>query len=193
VGGRGSGRRWGFGRPTVGHFERQDVRDLAREWSLKSGGDIGFQAWDGQQCVRQWVTLSWTPCHFGGMRPWFNCPGCGRCVAILYRGPKWWLCRTCLGLTYQSSQEGKLDRALRRVCNLRRRLDGSETILDPWPVKPPRMHQRAYLRLMGALRAATEEVVAYAAAWLPKPCTHIQGSAGDFADFRKIKEVWRCK
>jgi hypothetical protein len=71
-----------------------------------------------------------------------------------------------MGLTYQSSQEGELDRAVRRVRKLRGRLDGSETIFDPWPVKPPRMHQRTYWRLMGALMAATEKVLAYAAAWL---------------------------
>ena len=30
--------------------------------------------------VRETVPLSWTPCNFGGERPWFICPGagCGR-------------------------------------------------------------------------------------------------------------------
>lgn len=40
--------------------------------------------------VHSWIDLAWTPCQFGGHRPWFVCPGeaggapCGRQAAILY-------------------------------------------------------------------------------------------------------------
>jgi Transposase DDE domain len=32
--------------------------------------------------------LEWTPCNYGGARPWFLCPmdGCRRRVAVLYAG-----------------------------------------------------------------------------------------------------------
>src|SRR5437763_483333 len=41
------------------------------------------------QEIEEVVPLTWTPCHFGGERPWFLCPGavrgryCGRRVAVL--------------------------------------------------------------------------------------------------------------
>lgn len=54
------------------------------------------------------VDLIATPCHFGGRRRWFRCPGigCGRRVAKLYKPPDatYFLCRYCHGLTYKSRQ-----------------------------------------------------------------------------------------
>lgn len=52
------------------------------------------------------VPLSWTPCNFGGSRPWFVCPGavngvsCGRRVAKLYLKGRYFLCRHCHDLAY---------------------------------------------------------------------------------------------
>jgi hypothetical protein len=43
------------------------------------------------------VPIHWTKCHFGGQRPWFNCP-CGRRVAKLYWTEACFACRRCLGL-----------------------------------------------------------------------------------------------
>lgn len=58
------------------------------------------------------VRLSSTPCHFGGRRWWFCCPfvedgkACNRRVGILYLGVgKYFGCRHCLNLTYQSSKD----------------------------------------------------------------------------------------
>jgi hypothetical protein len=34
--------------------------------------------------VEQRVPLLWTPCTFGGARPWFGCPRCAKRVAIVY-------------------------------------------------------------------------------------------------------------
>jgi hypothetical protein len=50
-----------------------------------------------------------TPCHYGGLRWWFCCPGegCERTTARLYlpmEKPNF-ACRTCHNLTYQSVQE----------------------------------------------------------------------------------------
>ena len=58
------------------------------------------------------VALDWSPCPFGGARPWFLCPlvvvgePCRRRVRILYRpwGSRYFGCRRCHHLTYRSRQ-----------------------------------------------------------------------------------------
>jgi hypothetical protein len=68
------------------------------------------------QDIEEPASLVWTSCHYGGQRPWFLCPGvmhgrvCGRRVAILYGAGRYFLCRHCYGLTYESQRE---DRATR--------------------------------------------------------------------------------
>jgi len=55
--------------------------------------------------------LAWTTCYFGGRRWWFVCPlnvngrNCGRRVGIMYLGCKYFGCRHCNNLTYESSKE----------------------------------------------------------------------------------------
>lgn len=49
-----------------------------------------------------------TPCKFGGVRCYFQCPGCrseekpGRRVATLYVRGDWLLCRHCANVVYRS-------------------------------------------------------------------------------------------
>jgi hypothetical protein len=44
--------------------------------------------------------MEWTFCNFGGERPWWTCPHCGRRCAIVYaRGPWPFMCRLCANLT----------------------------------------------------------------------------------------------
>lgn len=56
------------------------------------------------------VRLVTTPLPWGGERFWFECPlqGCTRCVGCLYLPPggKYFGCRHCYNLTYESQQEG---------------------------------------------------------------------------------------
>lgn len=58
--------------------------------------------------VNQKYRLITTPCYFGGERYWFVCCNCGRQVAKLYStvNHNLFLCRYCLGLTYQSRIQG---------------------------------------------------------------------------------------
>jgi hypothetical protein len=56
--------------------------------------------------------LTSTPCHFGGLRWWFICPlvvsgrACNRRVGVLYLAcGKYFGCRHCHNLTYESSKE----------------------------------------------------------------------------------------
>jgi hypothetical protein len=52
------------------------------------------------------VPLEWTPCNFGGERPWFCCPRCDDRVGKLYKPPRRarFLCRDCHDLVYESQQ-----------------------------------------------------------------------------------------
>lgn len=52
---------------------------------------------------QQLISLTRTPCFFGGERQWFICPGCSRRVGLLYRKPlsPHYFCRHCNNLTYQ--------------------------------------------------------------------------------------------
>ncbi len=66
----------------------------------------------GKECELDYVvSLTTTPCFFGGRRYWFKCPinkdvtKCDRRVAVLYMGDKYFGCRSCYDLTYQSQQK----------------------------------------------------------------------------------------
>ncbi len=66
------------------------------------------------------IQLITTLPNYGGLRWWFLCPGqsCGRRVGVLYNPPggKYFLCRHCYDLTYQSCQEShRFDRLFAQV------------------------------------------------------------------------------
>jgi hypothetical protein len=68
-------------------------------YRVRSGGDD----WESFQ---QRVPIRWTPCRFGGERPWFVCDVsangayCGRQVAKLYGVGRPFACRHCYRLGY---------------------------------------------------------------------------------------------
>jgi hypothetical protein len=69
-------------------------------------------------------------------------------VVALYYGPgKYFLCRHCYDLSYQSQREDKKDRALRRARKISMRLGGSANVLEPLPERPKGMHLDTYMRL----------------------------------------------
>ncbi len=99
--------------------------------------------------VRETVPLTWTPCNFGGGRPWFVCPGagCGRRVAVLYGPGRYFLCRYCYDLVYESQSENGMYRALHKAQAIRERLGGSANMTLPFPERPKGMHHETYRRL----------------------------------------------
>lgn len=131
------------GRKTTDEFPVLDVRQLKRAGLIEPG----------QELVEGVAHLAWTPCNFGGSRPWFVCPGegCGRRVAILY-GPEpgQLLCRHCRDLTYESQRTWYLGRAEWRTEMARSRLapDGG---------RPKGMHHTTYVRLARAYLEALRE------------------------------------
>ena len=83
--------------------------------------------------VRVQIRFASTPTQFGGKRWWLVCPlmvhdvACRRRVSKLYLPPggEHFGCRTCHGLTYQSSQEAhKFERLTLRLGEIERRLFG---------------------------------------------------------------------
>ena len=64
------------------------------------------------------ISLSTTPCNFGGVRYWFICPlsknglYCGRRVGTLYivPGAKYFGCRHCYNLSYETRNEPRFAR-----------------------------------------------------------------------------------
>ena len=111
------------------------------------------------------ISYAWTSCHYGGKRPWFVCPNinCGRRVAVVYcpLGGKYFLCRYCWNLTYNSCQtSGKLfDQATNRVRRLRRKLGAwgdREYPERPLPERPKGMHWKTYDRLVDEIIEAEQ-------------------------------------
>jgi hypothetical protein len=122
------------------------------------------------ESVEQPTPLDWTSCRYGGQRPWFRCPGagCGRRAVKLYTGGRYFLCRKCYDVAYESQREHSGHRALRRAQNIRTRLGGSTSILDPFPAKPKRMHWRTYQRLFDRAMQAEQADLAYVGAMLDR-------------------------
>jgi hypothetical protein len=120
--------------------------------------------------VQESVHLSWTACNFGGKRPWFVCPGagCGRRAAILYGPGRYFLCRHCYDLVYESQRENGMARALRRAQAIRERLGGSANMTKPFPEKPKGMHWKTYERLCWEHDEADMEQLAGLREWLDK-------------------------
>jgi hypothetical protein len=120
--------------------------------------------------VRQPVELGWTPCNFGGERPWFLCPGigCGGRVAVLHAAGKYFLCRHCYALSYESQRGDKAHRALRRAQKIRKRLGGSANMMEPFPEKPKGMHWSTYERLWQEHHEAEMEHLIGMREWIDK-------------------------
>jgi hypothetical protein len=120
--------------------------------------------------VREPVELAWTACNFGGERPWFICPGagCGRRVAILYGPGRYFLCRHCYDISYQSQRDNKMYRALHRAQKIRERLGGSANMTEPFPEKPKGMHRSTYDRLWWEHHEAETKQLIGMKEWLDK-------------------------
>jgi hypothetical protein len=119
-----------------------DVRELKRKGLIAPA----------QELVEGVARLAWTPCNFGGERPWFVCPDCDRKAAMLYAtsAGSGALCRRCANLAYQSQREDAIARAERRAKRALARLgpDGS---------RPKGMHKSTYRWLTLEYREAVRE------------------------------------
>jgi len=186
MGGFGSGRHASFGaKRTTDASLPLDLRLLHRSRYLQRGAYCTLQ-WgcgssvaclaqadgvlliysQGTENVQQPVALEWTACRYGGQRPWWRCPHCGRRVAVLYGVGARFRCRYCCRLAYRSQRESRSDRALSRASKLQRRLGQSGSgIMAGLPDKPPPMHWRTYRRLVEQMLAAQREYTSWFQQW----------------------------
>lgn len=163
------GWRLGAGRPgwrrKLEHCLVLDVRRLARvgllfphrwtswRWKWDSSGEesgsVGIRG--GKEAITLEyqqkgdpvsfpIRLTYTPCNFGGSRPWFICPACWRRRAVLAYGGGGWYCRCCLKLAYTSEAEDAMGRLWRKQRKIEKRL-------GPDGERPKRMHWRTYERI----------------------------------------------
>ncbi len=96
------------------------------------------------EAIRTRVLIVRTACGFGGSRPWFACPFCGRRVALLFLRSKHFACRHCHGLNYGSQAADPCGRTWRRQRKI-------EARLGPNWQKPAHMHRKTYERLLNAI------------------------------------------
>ena len=106
------------------------------------------------------VDLEWTDCHYGGQRPWFQCPNrcCGKRVAILYISGSIG-CRQCQGLVYESQRENVCNRSSRAADKLRDRLGWKRGFLHGEGYRPKGMHRATFERLASSHQQVTHNTL----------------------------------
>jgi hypothetical protein len=187
VGGLGSGGHNNKGRRLVEAQYRLDASEMKRRGAFVTGYDA-HMTWRGSdgasgpsvrvlggpdairleysvkqpdgswQRREEYIPLLSSPRNYGGAQTYFGCPKCGTRVKRLYIGSARFLCRHCLNLVFASSQERSMDRALRRMRKLRRRIGANTGLEEPIGPKPKGMHQRTYDRLFNQILDAEAEV-----------------------------------
>jgi len=86
-------------------------------------------------------------------------------VAVLYGPGRYFLCRHCYDLSYQSQRDTKMYWALHRAQDIRRRLGGSANMMEPFPEKPKGIHWKTYERHMWEHHEAEMEQLAGMREW----------------------------
>ena len=108
------------------------------------------------QVGTQRIRVSWTRCHFGGLRPWLHCL-CGRRVAKLFKGMGGYFCRPCVGNPMYASQcKSTKGRRHFEACKLRLRLGGVASIAAPFPERPRGVHKKTYIRMRARIAKLEE-------------------------------------
>ena len=122
---------------------------------------------DGEdwQSVHQRVPIRWTPCRFGGERPWFVCDVTPTaCIAadglrssMVLAG--YLPAGHCYRLGYAIQRDGPMDRAHHRLRRLHRKLGADYDGPDGMPPKRPKwMRQRTYDRVVQQIEAGEDHL-----------------------------------
>lgn len=98
------------------------------------------------ETYQQTIKTTITPCHYGKYRHWWLCPTCGKRVGILYCKGKF-ICRKCIGLSYESQLIYPLLRPLLQLNAIQARLQWQNGLLSP-RTKPKAMHQTTFNQLV---------------------------------------------
>lgn len=110
------------------------------------------------------VSLDYTVGHYGGKRMWFRCPlikngsKCNRRVAKLYlpTGSKYFGCRQCFGLYYNSQLLAPHDHFVELAWKYNAKLKGGVYGLEYVP-RPKGMHRKTYCRLHEKMSKAVDK------------------------------------
>jgi hypothetical protein len=98
--------------------------------------------------VEQKIYFTWTPCNYGGERIWLRCPYCGRRCAVIYASGKYFACRVCCDLTYETCNETPRDRRFSKTNKLRKRIGAKPGCINPLPLfKPKGMHYTTWIKI----------------------------------------------
>ncbi|MEE2731088.1 MAG: hypothetical protein VYA55_09715 [Pseudomonadota bacterium] len=175
MGGTGSGRGLAWNkRTTLEEILKIDIRHLKKRGILRpslygslhwhcggqASGNINYRthrngieliyryrpAGGDWQDIRQPIQYEDTPCHFGGTRKWFVCPGCGQRVGVLGCHEGLFLCRHCNRLPYASQSEAEIDRMIRARNKLGKRIFAGDGEREYCRRKG--MHRTTYERLL---------------------------------------------
>lgn len=109
------------------------------------------------------VALGVSRSAFGGVRPWFLCPACGRRVRFLYLVREVFRCRACHDLTFDSRRShrnagGELALAVRRMKKIGERLRRARS-----PKRIARLRS-----MLGGVDRRAEELVSDHFSWLDR-------------------------
>jgi hypothetical protein len=113
----------------------------------------GREGFFGSAFQKQCIDIVWTPCRFGGERPWLVCSAmrsgrrCNRRATKLYAFKSPFACRLCHQLAFASQYMPKDEMNARKAQKIRRRLAGEGELPDAFPPKPRGMHKRTFDRL----------------------------------------------
>ena len=173
MGGSGSGRYSGFRATTTDDMHSIDLAWLRKKGILKQwwkssitwsrGGQVtsaigikpeGFGLRliysvgpEGDKIsIDELVPYTYTDTNFGGRRQWFKCLSCNRRCRVIYGG-RYFRCRKCYDLKYETQYEPPWGRATTRSINIRKKLGCDGGIEDPFPLKPKGMHWKTYRKL----------------------------------------------
>jgi hypothetical protein len=151
------------------------------QWTSSAGSTASLMVTGGRDAVRldyrfkppgedwqpvsQRIPIRWTPCRFGGERPWFICDVssngvyCGRRAAKLYGGGRFFACRHCYRLGYAVQRLRPIDRAHHHLAQLHGKLgvDCAGPGIPP-PPKPRWMRWRTYRRIVQQIEARQKQV-----------------------------------
>ena len=118
------------------NFGRLDLKYRSRAYG---------QEWED---VEETVFLTETFPNYGGKRVWLLCPYCNSRRAKLYGG-KYFRCRGCLDLCYQTQLEDAWGRHISAIYKIRHSLGDYNGMDEALPDKPKGMHWQTYYQLVG--------------------------------------------
>ena len=113
------------------------------------------------------IKLTTTTPNYGGKRYWWECPKCGRRVAVLYCAG-YYVCRHCLGAKYQTQHLQPIDRQFKRIAVLRERLGWYGGLAHGIGEKPKGMHQETFNKLWLEYHKTADKVLKMSLEQLPK-------------------------